>query len=334
VDWGIFAQATVLLAITLLAVVITIFVFASSLLGRAVEASAKEQEKLRVQQRKEISKRLREAQEVFDSLKGVIEPEQLKVEEARKSLEDLQKQQDRFDKQSKAIERAYRTFTIKGGITYPGACFVSSIILSGFAWSLAQGSSGFWIRYSWIPISALLWGLALVAMGCGVHRLYLSLKKIQDLALTSEETWLSKIIEGYKLAQREIETERKPELKLKFISPMPPFRIKREGEVSITFRLWLAKGEKAEGAQVVFLAPPGFVLDGDGWTIDYQSASVEAWPNYIRAKYELGYLFPEQAQDLDLHIEAPPNEGNFTLTYRLRCFQFLHQQDFDVVVTP
>ncbi len=185
-------QASTFLATALLAIVITIFVFASSLLGRAIESAAKEEEKKRHEQDKKIAAKVRGARKALnEAIKGTGE-----FEAARKSFDDLEKQKRNLERETKRISRSYEVFTRQGGVLHPGCCFLLSAIFGGIAWAVGEGT------WQWIGFT--LWGLSLIAMGYGLYRIYLGLGSIESVAKTSEEAALIKndgsISIGFKIA--------------------------------------------------------------------------------------------------------------------------------------
>lgn len=329
-DWGIVSQVTFFLGTALLAIVVTIFVFASSLLGRAVEAAARKQAELQAEKEQSMERQISEAQKELDKARKTAE-----FNKAKKFLDDLEKEKKRFEKESKAIQRGYSVFGVGGGVVYPGLCFLACLILSGLAWSLASAGLGFWLGRLWFPGTPCLWGIALISMACGIHRLYFSLKKIQEVAITSEEAALKRTVEAFKIAQKELEDQRKPKLALVFKDKKPPFDVEANSTVEIKFAVGLVQGDVARKPEIWFFIPQGFAFVNSNLshTRNQQSSTFE-YPNYLGIKfdpskdYKLGVDYM-----VELSLKMPPEKGSFTLAYQLICEGFVGKyEEFELIV--
>lgn len=317
-DWGIIYQSTLFLAIAMLATVVTIFVFASSLLGRAIETASQEQKKLREEQEESYNQRIKEAQEELKKAEKTGDPQK-----AQKALTDLIEEKRRFEKKSKTIEKSYLVFTTRGGVAYPGFLFLLSLILSGVAWGFSGGS--------WQWLTFYLWGAALLAMGWGGHRLYSSLKKIEEVAVTSEEAALKREAEAFSVALTEHEEKRKPKLGLKFTDEKPPFHIRKEAEMTITFELLLIQGEIARKPIVWLFAPPSFDFPNRHTWLQPEDGTTTG--GYITTEFEFEDRRRGMAPQRRLTIKAPSDEGSFSLGYRLTCEDFdSGLEKFEVIV--
>ena len=317
-DWGIMYQATFFLAIATLAILVTIFVFSSSLLGRAIERAAQDQKKLREEQEQSYNERIKEAQVELKKAEKTGDPQK-----AQKALRDLVKEKEEFEKKSKAIEKGYSVFTTRRGVAHPGLLLFLSLILSAVAWGFSGGS--------WQWLTFYLWGAALLAMGWGGYRLYFSLKKIEEVAITSEEAALKREAEAFELALTEYEEKRKPKLALIFRDEQPPFYIKSGEELIIKFGLALTQGDIAKKPAVYFLAPPGF--DFPGRKTRLQSQDRKTVGGYITTEFEYEDRRKGKSITKRISIKAPSDTGRFSLWYRLICEGFdSGYKEFEVVV--
>lgn len=160
----------------MLAIVITIFVFAVSLLGRAMEAAATS-ERGKLTERKEnntkemaaIRKEIEEAEASGQIPKGLT-----------RKLEKLEKRDREFDKELSIIRKAPELLTVKGGVVPSASWLLGALILSAGAWYLSTIQI-----FVWIPV--LIWVLGLAAIAYSVIRIYRCLKVIESVAVTSEE---------------------------------------------------------------------------------------------------------------------------------------------------
>lgn len=317
-DWGAIYQATFFLAIAMLAIVVTIFVFASSLLGRAVERASQQQKKLKEQQEESYNQQIKQAQEELNKAEKTGDPQK-----AQKVLSDLVREKKKFDRKSKSIEKSYAVFTTKGGVAYPGLLFLLSLILSAFAWGFSGGS--------WQWLTFYLWGASLLAMGWGGYRLYFSLKKIEEIAITSEEAALKREAEAFKLALTEHEEKGTPKLALIFEDEKPPFHITAGTEKTVEFMIDLIQGDIARKTVAYFCAPPGFDFPNEKTWL--QSEGRTTVGGYVTIKSELEDIRKGINQPAEITIKAPSNTAKFTLYYRLTCEGFdSGYNKFEVIV--
>ncbi len=321
-DWGVVGQAMFFLSVALLATAITIFVFAASLLGRAVEAHAKSQEKLRADMKEELEKQLSEADKHLNILREQCGTEKFKIDEAVKALEDARRRNQRFNKESQALKQSYKVFTVPGGVTYPACFFLSSMFLSVFVWGLgAMGEISFRIGYWEFYTAPFLYSLApaaLLLIGFGIQRLYSSLKRIEDVALTSEEAALKRMVEAFKIAQKELEVESKPELELKLRKPTLPIRINKDSKVTLRFAISLVKGEIARNIEIRFGIPKVFEFINEV----YRPFEEEPYSDIIFTEMRVGYLGTGEHNIRELTVKAPSKPGHFIFVYWLRCERY------------
>ena len=316
-DWGVVAQAIFFLASALLAVTITIFVFAASLLGRAVEAKSREEEELRNSGEKELELKASEAQKELEELKNVGMKDDSHAGKALAAVLVAEASKAKYGKESKRIIGEYSVFTARGGVVYPAIFFLSSIILNIFAWSLAATKSETFVigtdSFLSAPFQIVFIIASLLLLGIGIKRLIISLEKIQKVAITSEEAALKRNVEAFKIAQRELESENKPELKLSIVEPKQPIRMAGGSEVAIKCELTLVHGKIAEHVQVFIMVPTGFSFTDTirtyTWGKDYIGITEE-----IDSAIISGVI-----QKLEQKIKAPTKTGKFNLVFYVVC---------------
>lgn len=316
-NWSALYQASTFLATALLAIVVTIFVFASSLLGRAIESAAKEEEKKRHEQDKRIAEKVREARKALNrAIRGTGE-----FEAARKSLDSLEKQKRNLERETRRIRRSYEVFTRQGGVLHPGCFFLLSAIFGGIAWAVGEGT------WQWIGFT--LWGISLVAMGYGLYRIYLGLGSIESVAKTSEEAALKRTMEAFRLALKLHEDEKKPEFKLEFKHGLP-LHLRKQSEGNIEFSILVVHAPIVHGVEVWFLAPEGF--DFPGQSTWHQNPDYEI-PNAITCKNAMGDLRAGQKNSRSIKVKTPDKADNFTFAYKLYCDELVTDlSKFAVVV--
>jgi len=315
-------QLTFFLALGLLAIVITIFVFAVSLLGRAMEAAAKS-EKEKLAERKEnnakemtaMKKEIEEAEASGQIPRGMI-----------RKLKKLEKRDKKFGKELSKIRRAPELLTVKGGVLPVGSCLLGALILNGGAWYLSNGQI-----FSWI-IPVLIWILGLAAIGYSIYGIYRCLRVIESVAITSEEVAERRLARAVKVALVELEEEKKPELALAFEGEQPPFRIEGGAQITIQFEVNLTQGDLARKPIAYFLAPPGFDFPGKNTWLQSKDRTPVAEHITTQFKWEDARkgiaLLPRE-----ITVKAPSEKDKFTLRYRLTCEGFdSGYKEFNVIV--
>ncbi len=318
---GIVYQLTFFLALGLLAIVITIFVFAVSLLGRAMEAAAKS-EKEKLAERKEnnakemtaMKREIEEAEASGQIPRGMI-----------RKLKKLEKRDKKFGKELSKIRRAPELLTVKGGVLPVGSCLLGALILNGGAWYLSNGQI-----FSWI-IPVLIWILGLAAIGYSISRIYQCLKTIESVAITSEEAALKRTIESFKIAQKELEEEKKPKLALTFRDKKPPLHIEAGAEKEIKIGLILTSGDIARKPQVMFFVPKGFDLP-DRETL-VQPEHVKNVGGHIST--EISFSDCRKGINLagSVTIKAPSKKDTYSLWYQITAENFVGpDEEFKVIV--
>lgn len=317
-DWTIVYQVTVILAIALLAVVVTIFVFASSLLGLAVESASKEEEDKRAQQDSRIGKQVEQARTELDqAAAGTGE-----FEQAEKTLKALIDQKKEFEKETERIRQGYEVFRPKGGVLYPSIPILISLVLSALAWGLGMDTHQ--------SLSLCLWGISVAALGFGFYRIYYGLKKIERVAVTSEQAALMRMTKALGVALEKHDEAVKPELELEFEERKPPFHVKKESTLSIPFELEVVKGSIVKKPEVWFFAPQDFSFpDQKTWSqdVDFEIPSARTY------KEQFPDVLPGATRVGRLKLKAPAQTGTFTLGYSMHyegCKGEL--QNFEVVV--
>jgi hypothetical protein len=320
-DWGIIAESIFFMAIALLAVVVTIFVFSASLLGRAVEAYKQQKKSLLQQQLDYLNLQVSMAEEQIKRFKSSDESSLKEKDKDMRALKEAIKQRKKFNKDSSNIESGFKVFQVSGGVIYPSCFFLSSILFSSLAWGIAATDKssfkiGVW-GFQSIPFIDAFVILAIIFIGLGIYRIYFSLRNIQNVAITSEEAALKRYIEAFKVAQIELEKEHKPELYVKLIEPQLPFKVKHGENFDIELRIGLSRGEVARQTSAVIAILKEFELvDGVAWkrfkATDYPDhqgySSLKAW-DILGSVWHASYAT----------IKCPMKTGKYTFWYWAFC---------------
>lgn len=302
---GVIYQLTFFVALGLLAIVVTIFVFAVSLLGRAIEAaSITEKEKLT--ERKENNIRAMEI--IQEDIEKARKSGEIPTELTHK-LEKLEKENKKFEMEMSKIRKAPEALTVRGGVFCTGVFLIAALVLSGMAWyfSLDENVN--------IIIPQAFWILGLAAIGYGIYRICKSLKVIQDVAVTSEEAWVRKTIEAFKIAEREIDEEKRPQVQLTFRNVKFPLEMPIDSEVTIESIVKVIKGDFVENVEVHIIVPPGFGLLNEKKT--HRLSLGSTYPNYVFTTWEPGSMVQGILYARKTTIKSPSTVGNFKIIYAI-----------------
>ncbi len=302
---GVIYQLTFFLALGLLAIVITIFVFAVAQLGRAIEMSSKQQQDVLLKQKEAKTKQIEKIEKRVAKAKKTGDLDETKL---LQDLQGLREESAKYGTELEYIEEKLERLQVKGGVLRPGAFFVTTLILSGLAIFLAEGQN---------HIAIPLWGISIAALCYGGWEVYKNLKVIEEVTITSQEA-VEKLPEAVKAALRELEEEKKPELELIFRDEQPPLVVEAESETSIAFNVGLSKGNVARNTEFFIIAPPGFEFPdsakGPGLSGTYR--------NYVSAMVELGDIRTPLKKRRSVKLKAPSKPNRYTAAYRLICDGF------------
>ena len=317
-DWTIVYQVTTFLAIALLAIVVTIFVLASSLLGLAVERAAKEENDRRAAQNREIEEQVEQAKmDLNNAAEGTGE-----FEQAVKTLRDLINKKKKFEKETKHIRRGYEVFKPKGGVLYPGIPLLASLVLSVLAWGFSMGT--------YQSVSPYLWGFGMAALCFSLYRIYFGLKKIESVAVTSEQAALTKMTTAVRVALEEHAEATKPKLRFRFLDKEPPFHVKKDSTLDIRCGIKLIQGNIVRAPEIWFFAPRDFsFLDRKTW---HQDASWDI-PSACTCKITVIDTLPGIQNSATIKLKTLAKKGTFTLGYAMHYEGAEDEmQTFEVVV--
>lgn len=313
-------QLTFFLAVALLAIVITVFVLAVSLLGRAIKMAAEEQEKTAKEQKDATEN---EIVKIESEIKTARETGELNIKQLENRLRQMKRQQKKHERRLKQIEGRPRLLRAKSGAIIPGIFFLASSVFSGVALGLVGNA---------FATSLCFWSVAIITIGLGVYLICQSLRVIERVAITSEETALMREKETFKTALREFEEEKKPTLEFRFRGQRPPFHVKAASEIKLEFAVAVERGDVADNVYVGFYLPPGFSFPGRQPLM--QNGEHPTMPNFVSARVDYGTPIVSGAEIAnELVIKAPPEPGQFEAYYRVMCRGFTGENDkFEIVV--
>jgi hypothetical protein len=312
-------QLIFFLAIALLAIVITVFVLAVSLLGRAVKLSTEEQIQAEERRKKDTEDEIKKMQDKLEKAKAAG---RVDVKDLTRSLQDLEGRDTRHKWKLRWIKIKPKLLTANWGALIPGALFLIAAIFSGLALN-QPGETATASLYMWVSLIALVIGICFVC---------LTLKVIQGVAITSEETAFVRQKEMFKEALVEFEAERKAELEFTFTDSQPPFHMKPESEIVIKFEISVTRGDIARHTEVFFMAPKGFEFPDSDEALPPRG--YEELANYISARIEFKDIPRGIYRKGTVKLKAPSQTNNYPLYYSCLCEGYDGGiNKFEIVVT-
>jgi len=314
-------QLTFFLALGLLAIIITVFVFAVSQVGRATETASEEQQEILLKQKEAKVKQIEKIQKQLEEAKkeGHLDEPKL-LPELQQELQNTEEEFASYEVQLRKLEERIVLIRRRGAVIYPGTSFISAIILTITA-------SGLAVSYNYIAIP--LWIISIVALVFGSYRVFKTLGAIEEVTITSKEAQ-EKLPDAVKAALRELEEERRPELEITYKGAQPPFKVKAGSERIIEFTITLSKGEIAKDPEIYFTAPPGF---GFPDCPRRPPPLAEGYDDYVCAAIKCGNI-PKGTYFLrNVKIKAPDKTGSYTLFHNTICEGFKSgRKAFEIVV--
>ncbi len=313
-------QATFWLSLALLAIVITVFVLAVSLLGRAVRISVEEQEKA---EQDNLTRNQREILELNVRLNEATENnEKPDIDSLQKSINKIKRHQRYLNWKLRWICIKPKLLRVPLGVILPGTLFVAAIFLSTSAiyYDSSSHETALWLWYSSLATTTI-----------GMIIIVFTLRVTQSVSASTDEASLIRQKEMLKSAMIEVEEEKKPYLEFGFQYEQPPFKIISDQEKQINFYIHMTKGDIARKPRVMFFAPEGFVFPSR--TVHKQPNNVGTVGGYLSTTFDLSDCTGAFDSSDSIIIKAPPKKGSYRLWYKVTCERFRGElESFDIQV--
>lgn len=310
-----FSELIIILSIALLAVIVTIFIFAASLLREAIPQALEKQREIAGEHNKEFEVTIADMQKALDAARGTGG-----FGELEKKFHEYGRKRKQFEKASKRIEKKYQLLKTRGGVVYPAAVLLLALALAG---SVQLVTALVW--------QGVLFGLSILAVGWVCYRIYEIALVVQSIATTPEDA-VDKTREAFEKALEIHEERKRPKLRIEFTDPKHPFRFKPSSERVMQFVLDVEQGDVGRSAELFFYVPEGFEFPGQKtWR---RRADYSDFPNAITTMLELGDLKSSIYYTKSLTIKAPSKADVYHCAYSLHCEGFTTGlKEFDIEVT-
>ncbi len=301
---GIVYQLTFFVALGLLATVVTIFVFAVSQVGRATESASRQQQSILLKQKKAETSRIDRIQAQLEEAKKTGQLDEPKLS---KELEETKQDIIGYDTELRRIHERIVLIRRKGAVIYPGAGFLVTLALSVAASGLTEAQD-------LSTLALWLWIISICSLAFGVYRVFRTLGAIEEVTITSKEA-IEKLPEAVKIALRELEEEKRPELELVFVDE-PPFRVETQSERLIEYSVRLSRGDIARDVIAAFFTPANFEYPDNPAKLAVPQTKYE---DYNSARINLGDIKRPFAHPKSLKLKAPAEPGHYIAAYKLYC---------------
>jgi len=304
-------NATLLVSITFLSLVVPVFVFSVSLLGQALENTRREREDAEREKQRELDLKIEELKSELEEAKrpgGVsgISKLSAKINKLKKERKNA----------IRKIERTSRALTVRGAVLLPGAFFMAAVGSCAGARAL-RTLAVFSCSVTW---GLVLWLFALGFLGIGLFHFRRTLGVVQLVAVGSEQTAYRKMVAAFKQAQKEGEEQHLPKLKFRWKEEQP-FVLSVGETRKLPFVVNLVSGHSAENVEVWFVASPEVEFPNVfSWPQEPAQGDIAGLTTTIVKFGET--LIPDTTYRRSIEIQAPHEEGTFKLLVQIKCIGF------------
>jgi hypothetical protein len=325
---------TAAVALALIVMPITIFVFGVSMLGRALKRAQEREQGLLEAKRVEEQKGLEQYKD--DLGKAVSESKTTgtlghRIDEIKRKLSRSERLVKHTNRQIAAVRSGPKCLTVSNCVIAPVLLLVVCFALAHLAAGLDSSSilpQGKLITHA--PL--VLWLLGLASAVVGVVGFVLpSLYKIQEVAVQSDEVFQKSTVEAMMTALERHEEARKPELVMNPETDSFAVAPVAGSDFKLNFVLFLSRGFVGQHCSVLFFSHGGeFQFPKK---VTWVQTSGRFWPGALTTRTSFDRLQRGINQPLELSLTAPSQPGVYELGYQVFCDGFRGDlQTFPVTV--
>lgn len=295
-------QIIVLVDLTLLAIAIALFVFASSIYKGAIKMAISEEEGIFDSRKKLIQERKQEIQKEIKSIK-----EENFAKELRKRLDELEADIRFIDSSIKKSREKAKALSLKNMVNFPVLIIILSLIASGIAiWSNGYAQTSFGI-------------ISIAFMGGGMYLIYRNLNAMENI---------SSVIDLSTLMEQALDAhEMKNEPALELTMWTENLEVERGGTLVIEYDVHLKRGKIGRNARCRFTATKELEFPEEEieekTDVDYGGMKK---PNIFVHGYK--DINPKEYDCDEILVKAPDKPGNYTMSYWLQCDGFTEDEYF------
>lgn len=327
-------QIIIITSLTFVAIMIALFVFASSIYKGAIKIAADEEQEALNNRREFLEKRRKEIVKELKEAGGDEFAAKLK-----ESLTDLGVKTKQINQSISKSRDKVKRLNLKSMVVVPGFFLVLSLTGAGIAAMLSGG---------W---QASAWGASVVALIAGVVFIYRNLQAIEKF---------SSIIDVSVLMEQALDAHAKktnPKLFLDFWGENLKYKgilkVGRGKTAEIAYVISLIQGTIGKKARVMFTATEelefidsvtigkkGRVMftateepeNIDSVTIEEASVDYYGMTNPKRINMQYGDINPKEYEGTSIYMKAPEETGEYIMSYFLQCEGFTEDEKFFKIV--
>lgn len=305
-------QIIIITSLTFVAIMIALFVFASSIYKGAIKIAADEEQEALNNRREFLEKRRKEIVKELKEAGGDEFAAKLK-----ESLTDLGVKTKQINQSISKSRDKVKRLNLKSMVVVPGFFLVLSLTGAGIAAMLSGG---------W---QASAWGASVVALIAGVVFIYRNLQAIEKF---------SSIIDVSVLMEQALDAHAKktnPKLFLDFWGENLKYKgilkVGRGKTAEIAYVISLIQGTIGKKARVMFTATeePENI---DSVTIEEASVDYYGMTNPKRINMQYGDINPKEYEGTSIYMKAPEETGEYIMSYFLQCEGFTEDEKFFKIV--
>lgn len=286
-------------------IVVTIFVFTVTLLGRATKLA--KENKSRIEQKNKA-----DTEDIISELKAQLSGKSPNTKRVLNEVLKLETKQKYNEKKLNEIEKKYKYLGLKDGVINPSIYFVLSIITQNVTANIT-GLDKMW--------QICLFSVSFITLFFGVKKVIATLNAIEEVSTNTDGYSEDQIARAVTKSMRAIENEKTPHPFVKFYEK-PPFVFKANSNVSISFRVDLKSpgGAEAKNVRVWLLFSPEIkIKEDDRYKKPFvQSGTFKPLPNANTVIYEFNSIKKHILHKGKINIETP-SEGNYKMLYSVEC---------------
>lgn len=292
--------------------VITVFTFAVTLLGKAIQLAEDEQSRVQAERTQSFQERISDLQHQLDEAKKKGNPKELENE-----LIILTQERVNYDKTISQIKVKYSYLNFHEAIINPSLFFILSMLLAQIGSKFYQGN----ITNAYAQ--SLFFVGSLVALFPGLYRFSRSLLLVQEISSKNgressfnPEKLPQMIQEAIAKHEEELREKTREKLEIKF-NNIAPYSCMALKEYELNFGVKLTQGKIIRNVAVWFFIPDLLTFVSPSEKTSWRQRPEYDLPNIKTAKVIIGDVSIGAIQTRTLKIKMPALSGSYTIYYRL-----------------
>jgi ABC-type multidrug transport system fused ATPase/permease subunit len=314
------------ISVTILTILLPVYVIAFSLVGPSVGRRKEELDKLNAEQAQTNASAIEHAKSALENKDA---------SEATSRLLELENQRFLIERRRQETEEKYSSLGLSRALLYPALLLAIAAAL--FKWASVILPK---LPDAYHPQFLLPLILAALCAWASLQFVSKTLKLIEELGRTVPEfnrqeltNVLTDVLkEREKIKEKDKVKPASANIQLSWDGPVPPFKISRSKQSTLTYTLSLTGATVANDVKVIFLCPPGFQYEGlSTWK---QGADRGPIADYISAWKDHGKVKARLANGSSVKIKTDNPPGIYKCYYQIYSDEFVADQreEFEVIV--